>query len=90
MVHRLEHLTFRFHLRLLTATFQSRAVTRELPNIYPFIVQKEYIIDTVSKWDGPTKTLFDFTVKKLKEVVSSIVNTHFERYAHGNLKQRVM
>jgi hypothetical protein len=90
MVHHLELLTFHFHLRLLTATFQSRAVTRELPNDYPFIVQRGYIIDTVSKWDDPTKTLFDFSVKKLKEVTSSVVNTHFDRYAHGNLKQRVL
>lgn len=88
--HHLEHLTFHFHLRLLTATFQSRAVTRELPNKYPFIVQRGYIIDTVSKWNDPTKTLFDFTVKKLKEATSSVVYTHFERYAHGNLKQRVL
>jgi hypothetical protein len=88
MVHYLEHLTFNLHLRLLTATFQSRAVTRELPNNYPFIVQRGYIIDTVSKWDDPAETLFDFTVMKLKEATSSVVDTHFERYAHGNLKQR--
>src|SRR6267154_5469712 len=78
MVHHLEHLTFRFHVRLLTVTFQPRAVTGELPNNYPFIVQRGYIIDTVSQWDDPTKTLFDFTVKKLKEVTSSVVDTHFE------------
>ncbi|KAF8504661.1 P-loop containing nucleoside triphosphate hydrolase protein [Russula emetica] len=82
------HSTFTF--ALLTTTFQSRAVTRELPNNYPFIVQRGYIIDTVSKWDDPAKTLLDFTVKKLKEVTSSVVDAHFERYAHGNLKQRVL
>lgn len=87
MVHHLEHLTFLFRLRLLIATFQSRAVTRELPNNYPFIVQRGYIIDTVSKWYGPARTLFEFTVKELKKATSSVVDAHFARY--GNLKQRV-
>jgi hypothetical protein len=73
-----------------TATFQSRAVTRELPNNYPFIVQRGYIIDTVRRWDDPTTTLFEFTVKKLKEMTSRVIDTQFERYAHGNLKQRVL
>ncbi len=75
---------------LLTATFQPGTVMRELPNNYPFIVQKGYITDTVSQRDDPAKTLFDFTVKKLKGVTSSVVDSHFERYAHGNLKQRVL
>ena len=86
MVHHLEHLTFHIYLRLLTATFQFRAVTREIRNNYPFIVQRGYIIDTVSKWGDSAKTLLDFTVKKLREVTSSVVDTH----AHGNLKQRVL
>ncbi len=48
------------------------------------------VTDTVSQRDDPAKTLFDFTVKKLKGVTSSVVDSHFERYAHGNLKQRVL
>jgi hypothetical protein len=58
MVHHHEHLAFHFHLRLLTATFQSRDVTRELPNNYPFIVPRGYIIDTVSTWDDLAKTIW--------------------------------
>lgn len=30
------------------------------------------------------------TLLSRKEVTSSVVDTHFERYAHGNLKQRVL
>lgn len=84
------------HLERITLTLpyltrlSPRAVTRELPNNYPFIVQRGYIIDTVRQWDDPAKTLFDFTVKKLKEMTSRIIDTHFERHAHGNLKQRVL
>lgn len=88
MVRYLEHLTLGFPL--LTATFRSRAVTRELPNNYPFVVQRGYIIDTVSQWDDPAKTLFDFAVEKVKEMMSRVIDSHFERHAHGNLKQRVL
>jgi hypothetical protein len=73
-----------------TANFQSRAVTRELPNNYPFVVQRGYIINTVSQWDAPARTLFDFTIEKLKEMTSRVIDTHFGRCAHGNLKQRVL
>lgn len=76
--------------QLLTAIFQSRAVTRELPNNYPFVVQRGYIIDTVSQWDDPAKTLFDFAVEKVKEMMLRVIDSHFERHAHGNLKQRVL
>jgi len=67
--------------------YQSRAVTRELPNNYPFIVQKKYIIDSVDQWDDPATELFDFTVEKLKAMNLDIVNAYFEHYAP--LKQRV-
>ncbi|KAI0295255.1 P-loop containing nucleoside triphosphate hydrolase protein [Russula brevipes] len=68
------------------------AVTRELPNNYPFVVQRRYIIDFVDHWDDPARMLFDFTVKKLKKMILRVVDSdnHFGRYAHSNLKQRVV
>ena len=66
-----------------------RAVTRELPNNYPFIVQKVYILAFVNKWGDPAHALFNTTADKLKELTLSVVNTHFEHYTHGYLKQRV-
>src|SRR5882757_1074277 len=44
-------------LILLTTNPLASAVTRELPNTYPFIVQKEYIEAFVEKWDEPAHTL---------------------------------
>ncbi|KAI0302302.1 P-loop containing nucleoside triphosphate hydrolase protein [Multifurca ochricompacta] len=44
------------------------AVTRELPNNYPFIVQKEYILEFVTQWDDPAQSLFGSTIEKLKEI----------------------
>ncbi|KAI0002260.1 hypothetical protein BJV74DRAFT_882338 [Russula compacta] len=56
--------------------------SRELPNNYPFIVQRGYIIDSVGRWDSPAKTLFNFTVEKLKTMIlrisresNAVVNT---------------
>ncbi|KAI0250045.1 P-loop containing nucleoside triphosphate hydrolase protein [Lactifluus subvellereus] len=65
------------------------AVTRELPNNYPFIVQREYIIERVNEWDKPAQTLFNSIVEKLKEMTLCIIDTHFEHYTHGGLKERV-
>jgi hypothetical protein len=79
----------RFDSSLLIAKFPSRAVTRELPNNYPFIVQREYIIERVDQWNSPAQTLFNSTVERLKEMTLCIVDAHFEPYAHGGLKQRV-
>jgi hypothetical protein len=66
-----------------------RAVTRELPNNYPFIVQKKYILAYVKKWDDPAQNLFVATVRTLKELTLHIVETHFGQYTHSHLKQRV-
>jgi hypothetical protein len=74
---------------ILTANFPSRAVTRELPNNYPFIVQREYITKRVREWDEPAHTLFNSVVEKLKEMTLCIIDTRFEHYAIGGLKQRV-
>lgn len=73
---------------LLTTNPLISAVTRELPNNYPFIVQKGYILAFVDKWDEPAQTLFTTLVEKVKEATLRIVHIHFGNYAHG-FKQRV-
>ena len=67
----------------------TRAVTRELPHNYPFIVQKDYIVAFVNKWDDPAQALFISTTAKLKEIALRVVDSHFKNYTHGHLKQRV-
>ena len=64
-------------------------MTRELPNNYPFIVQKEYIKVFVKQWDGPAQTLFTAMVEKVKEATLRIVDDHFGKYTHTRFKQRV-
>jgi hypothetical protein len=66
-----------------------RAVTRELPNNYPFIVQKDYIKAFVKQWDGPAQTVFTAIVKKVKEATLRVVDIHFGNYGYSRFKQRV-
>lgn len=73
----------------LTASSLIRAVTRELPNNYPFIVQKEYIAAFVKQWDGPAQTLFTAIFKKVKEATLRVVDVHFGNYGYSRFKQRV-
>ena len=76
-------------LILLTASPLTRAVTRELPNNYPFIVQKGYIKSFVKKWNEPAHILFKIIAEKVKEATLSLVETHFGNYTHSRFKQRV-
>jgi len=76
-------------LILLTANPLTRAVTRELPNTYPFIVQKGYIESIVREWNEPAHALFKTVAEKVKEATLRIVETHFGNYTHSRFKQRV-
>ena len=67
----------------------TRAVTRELPYNHPFIVQKNYIVDFVNKWDNPAQALFISTTTKLRELTLRVVDDRFGDYTQGHLKQRV-
>ncbi|THH04716.1 hypothetical protein EW146_g10107 [Bondarzewia mesenterica] len=66
------------------------AVTRELPNNYPFIVKKEFVLSFVRQWEAPSKKLFDTTGRILTAHVMSIVDDHFGPFAQGGLRQRVV
>ncbi|KAI9441577.1 P-loop containing nucleoside triphosphate hydrolase protein [Lactarius indigo] len=65
------------------------AVTRELPNNFPYIIIKEFIGTFVKRWDYPSRHLFDFTRKELTRRVQELVEEHFSQYTYGHLKQGV-
>ncbi len=67
-----------------------RAVTRELPNNFPFIVKKHFIGTIIKEWHSPSKKLFDVTRKELTRRVKEVIEDHFSQYTQGHLKQRVM
>jgi hypothetical protein len=68
----------------------ARAVTRELPNNFPFVVKKRYVGTVVKKWGTPSKKLFDITKLELQKRVKELIEDQFSQYAHGGLKQRMM
>ena len=67
-----------------------RAVTREFPNNYPFVVKKGFVCTAVRKWDSPSKNLFDAKKTELKKRVRELIEDQFSQYTHGGLRQRVM
>ncbi|KAF8270214.1 P-loop containing nucleoside triphosphate hydrolase protein [Lactarius quietus] len=66
------------------------AVTRELPNNFPYIIIKEFIGTFVKRWNNPSRQLFELTRKELLSRAKSLVEIHFSQYTHGHLKQGVM
>jgi hypothetical protein len=67
-----------------------RARTRELPDNYPFIVQKEYIREFTEKWASPTRLLFDQVYDILKEDLSALVQEHFAKMGRGGAHHSVL
>jgi hypothetical protein len=65
------------------------AITRELPNHYPYSVTKQYICNFVGKWEDPSRQFFDVTRRELISGVQLLVEKHFSPYTHGHLKQGV-
>jgi hypothetical protein len=65
------------------------AVTRELPNHYPYAVIKRYICAFVRQWEDPSREFFDITRKELTSGIQLLVEKHFSQYTHGHLKQGV-
>lgn len=66
-----------------------RAITRELPDHYPFIVANEYIVAVIHKWHVPAENLFDAIQRSLLICVKTLVAKHFSKYSQGGLQQRV-
>jgi len=64
-------------------------VTRELPNIFPYTVTKEYIRTFVKLWDRPSKQLFESSKRELNARIRLLIEDRFSQYTHGHLKQRI-
>ncbi|KIJ13508.1 hypothetical protein PAXINDRAFT_100617 [Paxillus involutus ATCC 200175] len=66
------------------------ARTRELPDNYPFVVQKEYIKQFTKQWRQPAMDLFDSVHAILKADLAKLVDKHFAEMGKGNAKQSVL
>ena len=76
-------------LNFVLSFYFARAVSRELPNNFPFIVKKRLIITAVEGWSSPSKKLFEVTRNELHRRIKEVIEDHFSQYTHGRLKQRV-
>ncbi|KAI0077225.1 hypothetical protein K474DRAFT_1596469 [Panus rudis PR-1116 ss-1] len=67
-----------------------KAITRELPDHYPFVVCKEYIATFTSQWETPAERLFASVYKILHGYIKGLVELHFGKFAHGGMQHRVL
>lgn len=74
---------------IIILTQLPRARTRELPDNYPFIVQKLYIAEIVTQWQRPAMQLFETIYKKLSEDINPQIIAHFEHIGSGSFMQSV-
>lgn len=70
-------------------TLWDSAITRELPDHYPFTVSNDYIKSIIEEWSTPAQVLFDQIQHVLMNHVKKIVAVHFSKFAHGNLQHHV-
>ncbi|KAI0782967.1 P-loop containing nucleoside triphosphate hydrolase protein [Abortiporus biennis] len=66
------------------------AITRELPDHYPFVVSREYIHSFTALWRVPMRNLFDVVIKVLVGYIKALVIKHFNKYAHGGLQSHIV
>ena len=67
-----------------------RARTRELPDHYPFVVNKTFIDAVIRKWNAPAMELCRSVHKVASEHIQKLVKQHFGSFGQGYLEQRVM
>lgn len=64
------------------------AITRELPNHYPFIITRDIIQKLIGTWNVPAQDLFEEVENIVTNQVKLLVDFHFKRYPR--LKQSVL
>ncbi|KZT22318.1 hypothetical protein NEOLEDRAFT_1171464 [Neolentinus lepideus HHB14362 ss-1] len=67
-----------------------KAITRELPDKYPFIVTELFIKEFTKDWEKPALDLFDAIHDKVAAYVEKLAEEHFKQYNQGGLQQRVI
>ncbi|GJF00698.1 P-loop containing nucleoside triphosphate hydrolase protein [Phanerochaete sordida] len=67
----------------------TQAVTRELPDHYPFLVANEYITSIIGKWKLPADKLYEAVYQSILHHVKALTKKHFEKFAQGGLHARI-
>lgn len=66
-----------------------QAITRELPDHYPFVVANEYIAAILTQWKLPADNLYDAVYQCLLKRVKALTEKHFGKFSQGGLHARV-
>ena len=90
VMERAQRLVFDYSCLLHSNIFLPSARTRELPDNYPFVVQKNYICEILQAWKEPAFDLFDEIYQILKKDVAQMVDRHFSQMGRGGAKQSVL
>lgn len=57
-----------------------KAITRELPDHYPFIITQEFVRELIEDWDMPTFKLFDEIEAILSSKIKKFIHLEFAQY----------
>ncbi|KIM36796.1 hypothetical protein M413DRAFT_13760 [Hebeloma cylindrosporum] len=74
---------------LMFPLFNFRAVTRELPGHFPFVVQQNLVQDIIKKWEFPALNLCAIIRAMTNAHVNSLVKRHFGNFGRGILEDRI-
>lgn len=74
---------------LIFPLFNFRAVTRELPGHFPFVVQQNLIQDIIQKWEFPALNLCAIVRAMVNSHVNTLVMRHFGNFGRGTLEDRI-
>ena len=67
-----------------------RSRTRELPGNFPFSVKERLIIQSVKQWQDLSGDCFGEVEDLVSNHVNRLIESHFEKYEHGGLKDAVL
>ena len=73
---------------VLTHSF--RAMTRELPQNFPYAIKVFYIKQSTSEWAAPMDRLFKRAETMFDKEVKKLVQRHFSRFNAGSFNSEMM
>jgi hypothetical protein len=73
----------------MSDVFFFRAITRELPGHFPFVVQEFFIQNIVKKWEAPAIDLCTIVRAMINLHVKALVKKHFGKFGQGILEDRI-
>jgi hypothetical protein len=74
---------------LIFPLFNFRAVTRELPGHFPFVVQQNLVQGIIRKWESPALDLCAIVRAMINAHINTLVMRHFGKFGRGTLEDRI-